>query len=102
MDLRTIEFYPAHPSADKTYQLETRDSPLLEQRGPVTSAELYDSFCHDFDRALQTYEDKRFEVTGIAIQVGPDGHHKPSVQLSDSIGGRCHVLCVFPSEEVYG
>ena len=101
MSIETIKFYPAHPSDEKTHQLETQDSPLLEQDGPIASAELYDTFCNDFDNALKVYEDKRFEISGVAIKVGPDGHKKPSVQLSDAVDGRCHVLCVFPSEEVY-
>ena len=58
-------------------------------------------FCNDFDNALNVYEDKRFEITGTAIYVGLDGHKKPSVQLSDSIDGRCHVLCVFPTVDVF-
>ena len=96
-----IKFYPEHPSEMKTHQLETQDSPLLEQDKPVESSELYQLFCDDFDNALKVYEDKRFEISGIAIKVGPDGHNKPSVQLSDKIDGKCHVLCVFPSTDVY-
>lgn len=96
-----IEFYPAHPSPEKTHLLETRNCPALEQDGPVASGELYRLFQEDFDNALRIYEDKRFEISGIALRVGPDGHHKPSVQLSDAPDGSCQVLCVFPSEAVY-
>ena len=95
-----IEFYPAHPSDEKTHQLETQDCPVLRQSAPIASVELYDLFCSDFDHALEVYEDKRFEVSGTAIRVGLDGHHKPSVQLSDCVDGKCHVLCVFPTEDV--
>ena len=95
-----VEFYPAHPSDEKTHQLETQDCLVLAQSAPIASVELYDAFCNDFDHALETYEDKRFEISGIAIRVGLDGHNKPSVQLSDSADGRCHVLCVFPTEDV--
>lgn len=100
MSRPAIEFYPAHPSDEKTHQLETQDCPILEQSAPIASVDLYDSFCNEFDTALGIYEDKRFEVSGTAIRVGLDGHHKPSVQLSDSVDGRCHVLCVFPTEDV--
>ena len=96
-----IKFYPEHPSESKTHQLETQDSPLLEQSEPISSLELYELFCNDFDKALNIYEDKRFEICGTAIKVGADGHNKPSIQLSDKINGRCHVLCVFPSEDIY-
>ena len=67
MQKETIKFYPEHPSNSKTHQLETQDSPLLEQREPITSVKLYEAFCNDFDFALKMYEDKRFEVTGTAI-----------------------------------
>lgn len=96
-----IEFYPAHPTPEKTHQLETCDCSVLEQTEPVASRDLHGLFFGDFDNALKTYQDKRFEISGIAIRVGPDGHNKPSVQLSDSMEGKCHVLCVFPSESVY-
>lgn len=101
MTREEIRFYPEHPSLEKTELIATVDSPLLPQQAPVDSAALYSQFAENFDAALETFLDKRFEVSGIAVKVGPDGHQKPSVQLSDSIGGRCHVLCVFPSEEVY-
>lgn len=101
MSKAEIKFYPEHPSESKTHQLETQDCPVLEQSEPVSSIELYNMFCDEFDKALETYEDKRFEIAGVAIKVGPDGHKKPSIQLSDEIGGKCHVLCVFPSEDIY-
>ena len=95
-----IEFYPAHPSDEKTHQLETVDFPPLAQNRPISSRELYDAFSNDFAHALETYVDKRFAISGTAIRVGLDGHNKPSIQLSDEIGGRCHVLCVFPKKDI--
>ena len=100
MSKEEIKFYPAHPTDEKTHQLETQDCPILEQSAPIASGELYELFCNDFEHALEVYEDKRFEISGTAIRVGLDGHKKPSVQLSDSVEGRCHVLCVFPTEDV--
>ena len=38
-----IEFYPAHPSDEKTHQLETQDCPVLEQIEPIASVQLSDS-----------------------------------------------------------
>lgn len=101
MNKEPIQFYPKHPTDEKTQIIATVDSPLLEQDQPIDSAELYHLFCSDLNRALEIYGDKRFAISGTAIKVGPDGHQKPSVQLSDCAGGRCHVLCVFPSEDVY-
>ena len=100
MNKEPIKFYPEHPSDSKTHQLETQDSPVLEQSEPIASSKLYELFCNDFDSALNIYEDKRFEISGTAIYVGLDGHKKPSVQLSDAVDGRCHVLCVFPTEDI--
>ena len=101
MNHTPLQFFPEHPSLEKTNRLATQDSPLLTQSEPILASALHTQFCEDFDGALRTYEDKRFEVRGIASKVGPDGHQKPSVQLSDQVGGVCHVLCVFPSDEVY-
>lgn len=94
-------FIPKHPSNSKTTQIETKDSPLLEQSEPIETEELFNSFVTDFDSSLKKYEDKRFEITGIVTKVGPDIHNKPSVELSNKVDGRCHILCVFPSDEIY-
>lgn len=96
-----LVFIPKHPSSWKTMQIETKDSPLLKQKEPINSLELYNLFCNDLDKALEIYEDKRFEVTGIAIKVGLDIHNKPSIEISDDVDGRCHILCVFPSDDIY-
>ena len=45
--------------------------------------------------------DKRFEVTGIAKKIGPDAHHKPSMELSDCVDGQTYALVIFPNEEHY-
>lgn len=70
MNNEELIFIPKHPSSWKTLQIETKDSPLLEQSKPIDSLELYNLFCNDFDNALKIYEDKRFEVTGIVTKVG--------------------------------
>ena len=101
MNNEELIFIPEHPSGWKTMQIETKNSTLLEQKEPIDSLELYNLFCNDFDNALKIYEDKRFEVTGTVTKVGPDIHNKPSIEISNEVGGRCHVLCVFPSDEVY-
>lgn len=101
MNNEELIFIPKHPSDWKTMQIETKDSTLLEQKEPINSLELYNLFCNEIDNALKIYEDKRFEVTGIAIKVGPDIHNKPSIEISNEVDGRCHILCVFPSDEVY-
>lgn len=97
----TLCFYPEHPSNEKTRQIETSPSARLEQSAPWEVKELCDSVCQDLMGALEQYQDKRFEVTGVAVKVGPDIHHKPSIELSDRVGGQCYALCIFPTDEFY-
>lgn len=101
MDNEELIFIPEHPSSIKTHEIETEDSILLEQTEPIKSDVLYNNFINDFDNSLNTYKDKRFEVTGTAIKVGPDIHNKPSVEISSNVEERCHILCVFPNENIY-
>lgn len=96
-----LMFYPAHPSGAKTHQIETSPMPIKEQDAPYAVRELADAFREDLDAVLAEYQDKRFEVTGVAIKVGPDIHHKPSIEISDRMGGACHALCIFPTDDHY-
>lgn len=101
MHQEELTFYPAHPSDAKTRRIETTPMPLKEQTAPYAVRELADAFRADLNAALLEYQDKRFEVTGVAIKVGPDIHHKPSIELSDCADGQCHALCIFPTEDHY-
>lgn len=96
-----LKFFPFHPSGEKMRMIETTPMPLKAQNAPYDAKALADAFRSDLDAALKEYQDTRFEVTGIAGKVGPDVHNKPSIELSDCVGGACHVLCVFPSEDHY-
>lgn len=94
-------FYPCHPSPEKTHQIQSTPSPMLEgQTAPFDVADLRKAFDRDPERSLATYQDKRFDVTGIAIWVGLDPHGLPTVQLSDGIGGRCYAHCIFPEDSI--
>ena len=73
----------------------------LAQTAPVDAKELYFSFDEDLKAAEEKYAYYRFEVSGIASKVEPDVHNKPSIELSDEVGGKCYVLCVFNSDEIY-
>lgn len=77
------------------------DFPVLPQEKACDAKELFEEFCEQFERSLETYRDKRFEVSGIAVKIGPDLHGKPSIELSDCPNGKCHVLFVFESENDY-
>ncbi len=102
-DLNPAElvFYPAHPSNEKTKLIETTPMPLLAQEKPFEVKALREGFDADLEGSLQTYLDKRFEVTGYALKVGPDIHNKPSIEISDFPGGVCHALCIFPKDDFY-
>lgn len=95
------QFYPCHPSPEKTHLIQTTPSPLLPgQRAPFEAAHLRRSFDLDPQGSLAAYEDKRFDVTGVAIWVGLDPHGLPTVQLSDTPGGPCYAHCIFPREDI--
>ena len=99
--MEPLIFYPKHPSDAKTTLIETTDMPLLPQSAPFEASSLYREFSADLRAALEIYEDKRFEVTGIAGKVGPDVHNKPSIEISDSADGQCYTLAIFPTDEHY-
>lgn len=96
-----LTFYPKHPSDQKTAQIENTAMPILPQNAPFAVKSLFDAFYTDLYGALKCYEDKRFEITGIVVKVGPDIHHKPSIELSDCFGGTTYALAIFPTDEHY-
>ena len=94
-------FYPCHPSPEKTHQIQTTPSPMLEgQNIPFAAAELRKAFDSDPEGSLALCQDKRFDVTGIVIWVGLDPHNLPTVQLSDAVGGTCYAHCIFPRADI--
>ncbi len=101
MKKERLKFYPEHPSDAKTYQIETTAMPILEQDAPFDVKNLCNEFSADADSFLEKYEDKRFEVTGIAKKIGPDIHNKPSIEISDSTDGKTYALVIFPTNEHY-
>jgi hypothetical protein len=96
-----LTYYTKHQTGAKMTQIETTDMPLLEQEAPFDVKELFEEFMEDAEGALKTYEDKRFEVTGIAKKTGLDIHQKPSIEISDEATGECYALCIFPTEDAY-
>ena len=96
-----LTFYPKHPSPLKTHKIETQPMPILPQEAPFTVKDLADAFKADLAGALSVYKDKRFEVTGIAVKVGPDVHNKPSIEISDRVGGQTYALTIFPTDGHY-
>ncbi len=96
-----LKFYPKHPSGIKTHKIETTDMPLLEQDAAFEVKALYDEFWTNQDDFLATYQDKCFEITGIAVKIGPDVHNKPSIEIAEEIGGRTYALVIFPTDDHY-
>ncbi len=96
-----LTFYPRHPSDAKTLRIETTPMPCLHQQAPFAVRTLFDAFRADLHGALALYADKRFEVTGVAVKVGPDIHNKPSIALSDCAGGQTYALTIFPTDAHY-
>lgn len=83
------------------HRVESGPLPLLSQDAPFAVKPLCEEFRKDMQGSLAIYEGKRFEVTGVAIKVGPDIHNKPSIELSDCVGGETCALAVFPTDAHY-
>ena len=94
-------FYPCHPSPEKTRQIQSVPSPMLEgQEAPFEAVVLRRAFDRDPQGSLAVYQDKRFDVAGIVIWAGLDPHNLPAVQLSDGVGGECYAHCIFPKDDI--
>lgn len=101
MSQKNLEFYPFHPSDEKTHKIETELMPRLDQSQPFHVEELLDEFQDDLNASLKKYENKRFEVEGVAIYVGKDIHNKPSIQIAEKDNGKCCALTIFPNDDFY-
>ena len=97
----SLTYYHKHPSSLKTHWIEKHPMPLLPQDAPFAVKSLCEALHADLPGALALYRDKRFEVTGVAVKVGPDIHNKPSIELSDRVGGQIYALMIFPTDAHY-
>jgi hypothetical protein len=97
-----LTYYHTHPSGIKMFRIEKTNMPLLKQNAPFEIKTLYDEFTEDIEGALKKYEDKRFEVTGIATRIGLDIHQKPSIEISNEVTGECYALLIFPTDGFFG
>ena len=94
-------FYPCHPSSEKTHRIQTVPSPMLEgQTAPFEAADLRKAFDRDPEGSLARCQDKRFDVAGTVIWAGLDPHGLPAVQLSDGPRGDCYAHCIFPRDDI--
>ena len=96
-----IQFFPGHPTMEKTHHIETTPLSVLTQEKPFPVRDFCAEFEADAEGFFAKYMDKRFEVTGVAKKVGPDPHNKPSIELTDELGNKTYALVIFPSDDHY-
>lgn len=94
-------FYPERPSDETIIRSSTTISSRLPQEAPFDVKRLRMEFDKDLPGALETYHDRRFEITGIVSKVGADYHSTPGFVLSDSVDGENCAVCGFQNSEVY-
>ncbi len=71
----------------------------VSKQAPINAVDLYNEFIKDQQEAQRGYVGKDLETTGIVVYTGLDSHRNPSVELSDSKGGKSYVLCVLDSPD---
>ena len=81
--------------------LEEHDAEEFTGDQPVDVKEMYDELVADYDKAFPKYSEKRLTVTGIVSRIAPDVYGIPSLELSDSVDGRCYGLTVFFTDDIY-
>ena len=101
MQTPKIQFFPEHPTMEKTHHIETTPLSVLTQEKPFPVRDFCAEFEADAEGFFAKYMDKRFEVTGVAKKVGPDPHNKPSIELTDELGNKTYALVIFPSDDHY-
>ena len=63
----------------------------------IEAKALYDAFKQKNEKQYL----KRLDISGIVTYVGPDVYALPSVELSESEGGKSRVLCVLPFTDYF-
>ena len=96
-----LKDFPKQPEGEEMEKIEFGLCPVLKQDAPADAKTLYAAFDEDLTACESKYKGHRFEVSGVALKVAPDVHHKPAIELSDKVNGKCYVLCVFNSEDIF-
>lgn len=78
---------------------QEEEKPVPENK--ITALELHAAFKKDKEAAVKLYSNKIFEISGIAVYVGPDVYALPSVELSGKKGEKGKVLCVLPFSDYF-
>ncbi len=66
------------------------------QEKTITAKELGNAFVQNKAQTEKEYGNQTMKITGFAPYVGPDVYALPSIELSESKGGKSRVLCVLP------
>ncbi len=69
---------------------------MQEQDNMITAKALCDAFIENKVKAEREYGNRVMKISGFAVFVGPDVYALPSVELSETKGGKSRVLCVLP------
>lgn len=110
MRMNTEKLIPEHPRPTPEEQakrmervafFEKNDCPTFSQNEPLDSKAVYDEFTEQYDTAAEKYYEKRIEMVGVVNKIGPDIHGKPSIELSDRVGGHCYALYIFENDDFY-
>ncbi len=86
---------------ERVAYFEKNDCPTFAQDEPLDAKAVYEEFVEHYDVAAEKYYEKRIEMFGIASKIGPDIHGKPSIELSDRVGGHCYALYIFQNDDFY-
>lgn len=71
---------------------QVKKSNKMKENSNLTAIEVYDTM-----KEMGRMENPvRINVSGYAVKVGPDVYGLPSVEVSESKGGKARVLCVLP------
>lgn len=93
---KSVLLYSIKPDSSRVYAAENTILPHVQQDKPYNVKELHDYFLGNPYKALQEFDSKRLDVSGVVLRVGPDGvFGQPCAELSDKMGGKCYVLCIF-------
>ena len=95
-----IAWLPFHPSDEQTHYIQYNPLPVLKGADkPIDALAICSELEADLEAAMAKYQGYRFEVSGVVTAAGVDPHNLPAVQLSDRVGGKIGVQCVFNKDQ---
>lgn len=93
--------FTVKPDSLKAQEAETTRFPMIEH-SPFDAKDLHEFFLSNPEKAMNDFDRRRFDVRGVVLRSGPDGvFGQPCIELSDTPGGKCYVLCIFQDSRSY-